>query len=119
MLSYHVKRFVELGILQVASRERRHGRSVKLYSSTAKTFIVPFGVTPSETLEKLIVELTAPEARLFQRELARTLQRLAPDWGTAAITVGCFHCLRRSVSDQRLLFAVARPHETAEVHKTR
>lgn len=81
MLSYHVKRFLELGILTVVGTERRSGRSVKLYSGTAKTFIVPFHATRSETLEKLIIELTAPDARLFQRELARALQRLAPDWG--------------------------------------
>ncbi len=81
MLSYHVKRFVELGILEVTRTERRQGRGVKLYGSAAKTLSVPFSATPSETLERLLVDLTYPDTRRFQRELARALQGLTPDWG--------------------------------------
>lgn len=80
-LLYHVKRFVKLGLLEVACVERRNGRPVKRYRSTAKTFFVPFHVTPSETLERLLSRLTAYENERFQRELARTLQNISPTWG--------------------------------------
>lgn len=56
-LSYHVNRFIEFGLLEVICTERRGGRSVKLYRSTAKTFFIPFHVTPSESLEHLVTQL--------------------------------------------------------------
>lgn len=80
-LSYHVKRFTEFGLLEVACTERRSGRGVKLYGSTAKSFFIPFQLTPSESLEHLVTSLTAPETGRFRRELARTLGRISPDWG--------------------------------------
>lgn len=80
-LLYHVKRFVKLGLLEVACVERRHGRPVKRYRSTAKAFFVPFHVTPSETLERLLSELTAYDTKRFHREAAYTLQNISPTWG--------------------------------------
>lgn len=80
-LLYHVKRFMELGLLEVACVERRNGRPVKRYQSTAKAFFVPFHVTPSETLERLLSELTAYDTRRFHREAAYTLQNISPIWG--------------------------------------
>lgn len=80
-LLYHVKRFLELGLLEVACVERRNGRPVKRYRSTAKTFFVPFHVTPSETLERLLSELTAYDTKRFHREAAYTLQNISPTWG--------------------------------------
>ena len=79
-LSYHVKRFLTLGLLEVTATERRGGRSVKLYQSAAQHFSVPFYLTSSETLEQLVTELTALENRRFRRELARALQNFVPDW---------------------------------------
>lgn len=80
-LSYHVNRFLELGLLEVACTERRSGRTVKLYQSSAKRFFIPFQLTPSDSLEQLVTSLTAPETGRFRRELARTLQRISPSWG--------------------------------------
>jgi DNA-binding transcriptional ArsR family regulator len=80
-LSYHVKRLLGLGLLEVACTERRGRRGVKLYQSTARSFFIPFHLTPSASLEQLVTSLTAPEAGRFRRELARTLQRISPDWG--------------------------------------
>jgi hypothetical protein len=79
-LLYHVKRFLDLGLLEVACVERRNGRPIKRYQSTAKAFFVPF-ITPSETLERLLSELTAYDTRRFHREAAQTLQNISPTWG--------------------------------------
>lgn len=79
-LSYHVNRFLTMGLLYVAGTERRTGRSIKLYSSTAQSFSVPFRLTESDTLETLFTALTASEATHFRRGFTRTLQDIAPDW---------------------------------------
>ncbi len=80
-LLYHVNRFLNLGLLEVAEVKPRGGRSIKLYRTTAKAFFVPFEVTPSETLERLLGELTEGETKRFHREVARTLQNISPTWG--------------------------------------
>lgn len=78
---YHVKRFLELGLLEVVSEERRKEHPVKRYQSTAKAFFVPFHVTLSETLERLLGELTAFDTGRFHREAAHTLQNISSTWG--------------------------------------
>lgn len=80
-LHYHVKRFMKAGLLEVARTERRAGRPIKHYRTTAKTFFVPFHVTSSETLERLLTEVTAANNVRFYREVARTLQQMSPTWG--------------------------------------
>lgn len=80
-LHYHVDRFVKFGLLEITGVKPRNGRPVKLYRTTARAFFVPFEVTPSETLERLLGELTAGETRRFHREIARALQNISPTWG--------------------------------------
>lgn len=80
-LHYHVKRFVGAGLLEVTRAERRAGRPIKHYRTTAKTFFVPFHVTSSETLERLLTEVTAATNVRFYREVTRTLQQMSPTWG--------------------------------------
>ena len=82
-LLYHVNRFIKLGLLKVTHEQKRGGRAVKLYRTTAEVFFVPFQVTPSETLERLLYDLSTPQEKLFHREAARVLQRQSPDWGLA------------------------------------
>ena len=80
-LHYHVGRFLRFGLLEVAEVQLRPGRAVKRYRSAAKAFFVPFHATPSETLERLLGELSDDDARRFQREAAYTLQHVSPTWG--------------------------------------
>lgn len=80
-LHHHAKRFIDAGLLEVARTERRAGRPIKYYRSTSKTFFVPFHVTHSETLERLITEVTAAGNVRFYREVTRTLQQISPTWG--------------------------------------
>lgn len=80
-LLYHVNRFTKFGLLEVACVERRKGRPIKRYRASAKTFFVPYDLTPSETLAHLLQNLMAPGERRFHREAANTLQARSPNWG--------------------------------------
>ena len=82
-LLYHVNRFIKLGLLRVTHEQKRSGRAVKLYRTTAEVFFVPFRVTPSETLERLLYDLSTPQEKLFYREATRVLQKQSPTWGLA------------------------------------
>ncbi len=82
-LLYQVNRFAELGLLEVVREQKRGGRAVKVYRATAEVFFVPFQVTPSETLERLLYDLSTPQEKLFHREAARVLQHQSPVWGLA------------------------------------
>lgn len=82
-LLYHVNRLIKLGLLEVVREQKRGGRAVKFYRATADTFFVPFQVTPSETLERLLYDLSTPQEKLFHRESARVLQKQSPIWGLA------------------------------------
>ena len=50
---YH---YVDLGILEVAKEEKRNGRAIKYYQTTADVFFVPYEVTSSETLEVALAQ---------------------------------------------------------------
>jgi len=80
-LLYHVNKFIELGLLEVARVERRAGRPIKHYRTTAKAFFVPFDVTPSETLAHLMYRMISPGEQRFHREAAQALQNHAGSWG--------------------------------------
>ena len=80
-LHHHVAKFISAGLLEVTRSEPRAGRPVKHYRSTAKIFFVPFHVTRSETLERLLTEVTAAGNSRFYREVTRTLQQISPTWG--------------------------------------
>ena len=80
-LHHHVTKFSSAGLLEVARSEPRAGRPVKHYRSTAKTFFVPFHATRSETLERLLTEVTMAGNIRFYREVTRTLQQISPTWG--------------------------------------
>ena len=80
-LLYHVGKFIELGLLEVTREQKRGGRAVKVYRATAEAFFVPFQLTPSETLGRLLLDLSAAGEARFHREAARALQADAPVWG--------------------------------------
>lgn len=80
-LLYHVNKFTELGLLEVVREVPRRGRAVKMYRSTAEAFFVPFHLTPSETLGRMLSNLSAAGEARFHREAARALQADTPVWG--------------------------------------
>lgn len=54
-LRYHVRRFVDCGLLEQAEKRSRRGRPEVLYRSTAKRFFVPFSATPYENFEAMVL----------------------------------------------------------------
>ena len=80
-LLYRVNKFTELGILDIAREVPRKGRATKLYRASAKAFFVPFEATSSATVKDLLFNLIKTEEKLFQREAAKALQMLIPNFG--------------------------------------
>ncbi len=80
-LLYHVSKFLKLGLLEVSKEEARKGKAIKYYRTTAKTFFVPFDITPSLSLKHLLHQLTQPNDEVFHREIARMLQDMSSQWG--------------------------------------
>lgn len=77
-----VRRFVELGLLEVKAELARAGRPIKLYGAVADTFFVPFEATDAESLEEALAE----RDRLFEELLRRNVVKARLDtmgaWGT-------------------------------------
>jgi hypothetical protein len=80
-LLYHVNRLLALDLLEVACEAVRKGRAVKHDRTVADVFFVPFELTPSQTLGRLLFDLTESSERRFHREAAKALQTLSPTWG--------------------------------------
>ncbi len=117
-LHYHVNKFMEFGLLEVARIEARAGRPLKLYRSTAHTFFVPYHLTPSETLAQLLGDLMVPSERRFHREAAHALQTLDPEWGlsiTCPPDEGVSYALAPRATDfvPRLVESVLKPDAPA------
>ena len=79
-LHYQVQKLMGLGLLEVAREEPRNGRAQKVYSATAERFVVPFHVTPSETLGALLQNLDQDSRLRFHDEIAQALFQRAPAW---------------------------------------
>lgn len=56
-LLYHVKKAEQLGLLKVVDIQRRAGKPIKTYRSSADMYFIPFEATPAETLEASILPL--------------------------------------------------------------
>lgn len=76
------RRFVRLGLLEVAREVPRRGRAVKLYRTVADTFFVPFDATAAETLEAALAERDAWWEELLRRNVVRARQEAVGAWGT-------------------------------------
>jgi len=77
-----VRRFVALGLVEVARVEPRAGRPVQLYRSAADVFFVPFEVTHSESLEAALAERDLYWERMLRRNVVRGRREALGDWGT-------------------------------------
>lgn len=51
---YRVRTFLEAGLLRIARTEKRAGRPIHFYTTTAPVYFVPFGATPYAILEENI-----------------------------------------------------------------
>ena len=77
-----VRRFVGLGLLEVTREERRAGRAIKVYRSSAEVFFVPFEATSAETLESLMAERDRYYEDLLRRGVVRARRERVGTWGT-------------------------------------
>jgi predicted ArsR family transcriptional regulator len=70
LLHYHVKKFVALGLVEVAHEQARAGRAMKCYRATAKTFFVP-----AELLTRMpSAEMNRQLREALDRNQARTIE---------------------------------------------
>lgn len=75
---YHVRRYVEIGLLEAAGRRRRSGRPQTLYRSVADGFFVPPehfpGIDRSETVERLV----GPTLHSMHRDAVAAVEPFIP-----------------------------------------
>lgn len=77
-----VRRFMELGILEVAAEVPRAGRAIKLYRSSADVFFVPFEATGAESLEAALAERDRYSEQLLRRNVVQARLDSIGTWGT-------------------------------------
>lgn len=73
-LLYRVNKLVGLGLLKLVRQERRTGKPIKVYRSSAAGFFVPFEFTPAETLEAMLMPLEREWHERFVRNTAALMQ---------------------------------------------
>lgn len=77
-----VRRFMELDLVRILREEPRHGRSRKVYRSTADLFFVPFEATTADSLESMLAERDAYWERLLRENVVRARMEALGTWGT-------------------------------------
>lgn len=77
-----VRRFMVLGLLEVAQEVPRAGRAIKLYRSVAQVYFVPFEATGAESLEAGLAERDGYYERLLRRNVVRARLDTIGTWGT-------------------------------------
>ncbi|WMT58146.1 ArsR family transcriptional regulator [Truepera radiovictrix] len=81
-----VRRFLALGLLEVAREVPRKGRPVRLYRTVADAFFVPYEATSAESLEAAMRERDAYWEELLRANVVRARLEDAPrnggNWGT-------------------------------------
>ena len=77
-----VRRFVALGLAEVIRQERRGGRAIKHYRSTADVYFVPYEATSAETLESMMAERDDYWATMLRRGVVRARIEDIETWGT-------------------------------------
>lgn len=76
-VSYRVKQFIRLGLVEMVREVPRGGRAIKYYRTVADAFFVPFGVVPFAPGE-LSPGVSIEEYRLLQKSVENAWQQL---WG--------------------------------------
>src|SRR5690606_38793350 len=77
-----VRRFVELGLLEVVAELPRAGRPIKLYRSVAEVFFVPFEATGAESREAALAERDSYAEQLLRRNVVQARLDTIGTWGT-------------------------------------
>ena len=123
-MHYWAKRLLNLGLIEVRSTQKRGGRPIQHYRSTAPAFFVPFSATPLETLEAQLIHDNLIRQRQMSTAHARALGELPPDYGTLISRLGTdknrirFQAIHGS-SINPLIFStwLARPFQAEDAQK--
>lgn len=71
---YRVRKFLAAGLLEVTHAQRRAGRPIKHYRSTADAFFIPFAATPFASLEERLASQMESGNRKLVRSTAAVLR---------------------------------------------
>ncbi len=77
-----VNRFLNLGLIKVKRQEKRDGRPIKHYQSTADIFFVPYEATSAETLEVMIRDRDLYWAQQLRKGVVKARIDDIGTWGT-------------------------------------
>lgn len=77
-----VRRYLALGLLEVAGAVKRNGRPMKLYRTVADVFFVPFEATRSDSLEAALAERDSYWEVLLRRNVVKSRLESFGNWGT-------------------------------------
>lgn len=77
-----VRRFVKVGLLEVARELKRKGRAVKVYRTVADVFFIPFEATSAESLERMLEERDAYWEKLLRQGVVDVRREDVETWGT-------------------------------------
>ncbi len=77
-----VRRFVKLGLLEVSQENKRKGRSVKHYRTTADSFFIPYEATSAESLETALAERDSYWEDLLRKSVVKARIEDVGSWGT-------------------------------------
>jgi hypothetical protein len=80
-MSYWIKRFLKLGLLQITRYERRAGRSIKHYHASSESFFIPFRTIPADSLEMMQERLLEQTRAAMTRSQMAVILEHHPDAG--------------------------------------
>lgn len=81
MLS-RVRRWLELGLLEVSRIRQRAGRAVRYYRATADSWFIPFDTTSAESLEASVRQRDEWWSARLRQAVVRARQEQVGTWGT-------------------------------------
>lgn len=77
-----IRRFMDAGLVKIASEEPRAGRPIKRYTAVAEAFFVPFEASANADLESALAEREAASQALLRQSVVRARRDAIGAWGT-------------------------------------
>ena len=71
---YHIKQFLNAGLIKIVREEKRAGRPLKIYRSSFDAYFIPFEATPFSSLEERLEHEFGEQQKTIIRSVARHLR---------------------------------------------
>ena len=84
---YRVRRFIDLGLLEVTRTQQRPGRAIKFYQAVADGIFVPFNLTDIVNIEDISPQITRGARETFRRNLGHAWKAAGDTEGTWGIVI--------------------------------